>query len=173
MRPGNGLRRTPMRRSSSLTPGPGLARTVPLRSSSPERAAAPKTKSAPRRETGFSAAVKLACRTRAGDGDPAQARCEAHGGWLGLDFGDFQHIVARGMGGCKDPLINSAANCAFICRRCHDIAESRDPEMSRRGFWLPQGTDPRMVPMTLWDGGQVWRSVDGRYLTEAPEMSAA
>jgi len=109
-------------------------------------------------------------------GDPSQARCEAHGGWLGSHGGDFQHVMARGMGGCKDPLINSAANCALLCRRCHDLAEARDPHMEAAGFWARQGTDPRMVPMMLasehGSGILVWRSMDGRYLFEAPELAA-
>ena len=181
VRPGNGLRRPPLRRSSSLTPGPGLARTVPLRSSSPERAAAPKAKSAPRRETGFSAAVKLACRTRAGGGDLEQARCECCGIWLGRYGGQIQHIVARGMGGTSNPVLSTAANAALLCGTAqsgdHGLAESRDREMGAKGFWLPQGTDPRMVPMMLASehgpGVLVWRSEDGRYLFDAPEMSAA
>jgi len=84
--------------------------------------------------------------------------------------------MARGMGGCKDPLINSAANCALLCRRCHDLAEARDPHMEAAGFWARQGTDPRMVPMMLasehGSGILVWRSMDGRYLFEAPELAA-
>jgi hypothetical protein len=81
------------------------------------------------------------------------------------------------MGGTSNPLLSTPANAALLCRDCHRIAESRDREMGARGFWLPQGTDPRMVPMMLasehGSGVLVWRSVDGSYLLEAPEVAAA
>lgn len=129
-----------------------------------------------RAEAQFSRRTRLAVRTRAGNGDPTQARCEADGVFLGLHAGDYQHLVARGMGGSRDPLLGTAANCALLCRRCHDLAESRDREMGARGFWLPQGTDPRAIPMTLGgaEGGViVWRDVSGGYLFEAPRLEAA
>jgi hypothetical protein len=124
--------------------------------------------------SGFSPRVRLLVRTRAGGGFAGDACCEAHGGWLGEHGGEIQHIVARGMGGCKLPVINSCANAALLCRECHRRAEARDPRMRERGFWLPQGTDPRLMPMTLFGGVVVWRSeTEPRYLYEAPEMSAA
>mgnify|MGYP001564860759 FL=1 len=46
--------------------------------------------------------------------------------------------------------------------------------MRAKGFWLPQGTDPRLVPMTLWSGESVWRLEHGTdYLFEAPEGAEA
>jgi hypothetical protein len=129
------------------------------------------------RSTGFSRAVKLLVRTRAGNGCADEARCEACGLWLGRRHGECQHLVARGMGGTSNPLLSTPANAALLCRDCHRTAESRDRETGARGFWLPQGTDPRMVPMMLasehGSGVLVWRSEDGRYLTEAPEVRAA
>lgn len=136
-----------------------------------------------RPETGFSRAVKLAVRTRAGSGDPDQARCECCGIWLGRYGGQVQHIVARGMGGTSNPVLSTAANGALLAGTaqsgCHGLAESRDLGMKRKGFWLPQGTDPRMVPMVLWSGRRVYRAVDGLgpdgtgYLTGAPQEVAA
>ena len=178
------------------TPMP--ARTVPLAARTPLRAGAGlrsgpwpgsvlllppggvrEVKNTPRKKstTGFSAAVKLAVRTRAGNGDPDEARCECCGIWLGRHGGQVQHIVARGMGGTSNPVLKTAANGALLCGTAqsgdHGLAESRDREMGVKGFWLPQGTDPRTVPMTLWSGGTVWRSGDGRYLTEQPEGAVA
>jgi len=119
--------------------------------------------------TEFSRAVRLAVRTRAGSGDPDQAVCEACGTWLGGDRGQFQHIVARGMGGSGDPLIGSAANAALMSGTpqsgCHGRAEAGDAEMY--GFWLPFGTDPRTKSMRLYDGRVVFRSTDGLYLARA------
>jgi hypothetical protein len=132
---------------------------------------------AARRETGFPRQVKLLVRKRAGDGDPNDAQCEACPAWLGPDGGEIQHIVARGMGGTSLAVKNSAANAALLCYRCHRLAESRDPEMRAKGFWLPQGSDPRLEPMMLFSaygsGVLVWRSEDGGYLLAAPEGLAA
>ena len=60
----------------------------------------------PRRATGFPARVKLAVRIRAGMGDAADGCCEACGKWCGrlpdgAFLGQIQHIIGRGMGGCK------------------------------------------------------------------------
>lgn len=111
------------------------------------------------------------------------ALCEACGAPVGQHGGDYQHIVARGMGGCKRAVIGSAANCALLCRRCHDLCEARDPHMEAAGFWARQGTDPRLLPMMLAsEGGSgvtVWRAEDGKgpdgtgYLFGAPKELAA
>jgi len=84
------------------------------------------------------------------------------------------------MGGTSNPVLKTAANGALLAGTaqsgCHGRAEQRDREMGAKGFWLPQGTDPRMVPMMLasehGSGILVWRSEDGRYLFEAPELAA-
>lgn len=129
--------------------------------------------------TGFSPRVRRLVRTRAGGGDAHDACCEACGIWLGEHGGQVQHIVARGMGGCKLPVIGSPANGAALCGLtardgCHGLAERRDRTMRERGFWLPQGTDPRLMPMTLFGGVVVWRSeTEPRYLYEPPRSEAA
>jgi hypothetical protein len=124
--------------------------------------------------------VKLAVRARAGNGSAEEAQCEACGIWLGKYEGQIQHIVARGMGGTSNPVLSTAANGALLCGTPqsgdHGLAESRDPEMGARGFWLPQGSDPRLEPMMLHSahgsGVLVWRSEDGRYLLEPPAVAA-
>ena len=127
--------------------------------------------------TGFSPRVRKLVRTRAGNGDLFNACCECCGIWLGEHGGQIQHIVARGMGGTSNPVLSTAANAALLCGTAqtgdHGRAERRDPEMKDRGFWLPQGTDPRLTPMTLLGGVVVWRSEDGRYLDEPPIEVAA
>ena len=135
-------------------------------------------KDGPRGE--FSAATKLLVRKRAGNGLAEDAMCEACGIGLGRRWGQVHHIVNRGMGGSRDEVINSAANAALLCgtpvRGCHGLATALDEEMGARGFWLPQGTDPRTVPMMLasehGSGISVWRSADGSYLFEAPAVAA-
>jgi 5-methylcytosine-specific restriction enzyme A len=125
-----------------------------------------------RRDTGFSPAVRLGCRTRAGAGDPEQARCEAHGGFLGLHGGEIQHRRARGRGGSRDPLTASVANAALLCRPCHDLAEARDPGMGPdgAGFWIWSWQSPLEVPVLLAaaDGSfRAWFTADGGYSTSA------
>ena len=134
---------------------------------------------------GFSERVRLLVRTRAGGGDPHDACCEACGIWLGEDKGQVQHRVARGSGGCKDPVINSPANAALLCGTpftgCHGACEARDKpaamEMNTRGFWIKHGTtlefDPRYVKVILLGGVEQWLSEDGRYLDEPPIEEAA
>lgn len=128
--------------------------------------------------TGFSPRVRKLVRTRAGGGDLFLACCECCGIWLGEHGGQIQHIVARGMGGTSNPVLKTAANGTLLCGTAqtgdHGRAERRDPEMRKRGFWLPQGTDPRLAPMTLLGGVEVWRSeTEARYLYEPPELVAA
>ena len=131
----------------------------------------------------FSGRVRLLVRIRAGAGDAFEAQCESCGIWLGRHGGQIQHIVARGMGGTSDPVLRTAVNAALLCgtpddkTTCHGLAESRDPGMRERGFWLPQGSGPRIEPMRLHSphgsGVLVWRSEDGRYLYSPPEGVAA
>ncbi len=138
---------------------------------------------AARKRTGFSRDVKLQVRTRAGQGDADSAVCECCGIWLGRYEGQVQHVVARGMGGTSNPVLGTAANGALLCGTPqsgdHGLAESRNTRMRAKGFWLPQGTDPRLVSMTLWTGVRVWRAEDGKgpdgtgYLYEAPGSVAA
>ena len=95
----------------------------------------------------------------------------------------MQHRVARGQGGCKDPVINGAANAALMCGTaftgCHGLAESRKAEhrMEARGFVIRHGKgpefDPRYVPLILLGGVEVWLSEDGRYLYDQPQEAAA
>lgn len=133
----------------------------------------------PAEHTGFSAAVRLLVRQRAGSGDALDAMCESCGIYLGRLLGECQHVVARGIGGTSLAIMNSAANGALLCGSavlrsgCHGAAEKRDPEMELKGFYVKGRKDPRLVPMTLFDGRKVWRSEDGSYLDAAPLECAA
>ena len=129
--------------------------------------------------TGFSPRVRRLVRARAGSGYPENACCESCGVWLGETGGERQHRVARGAGGCKDPVINGPANCALMCYPCHRLAESRNPEVPdggprvRHPPRLGREFDPRFVPLVLLGDVEVWLSEDGRYLDEAPVEVAA
>ena len=131
--------------------------------------------------TGFPAAVKLAVRTRAGQGDPDAASCEACGLWLGREKGQIQHRVARGMGGTSLPVNNSPANGTLLCgtpfELCHGLCEKRDEGMNEEGFWLRAGEDPLETPILLHSqyGSEVtvWLGMDGEYHLQPPVGGAA
>lgn len=131
---------------------------------------------------GFSAAVKLAIRRRAGSGDASEALCESCGIWLGLHGGEVQHIICRGSGGTSLPEINSVRNGTLLCGSgalrtgCHGKAEDRDPEMYERGFWRKHGEKVGACPLMLHgrDGGFTrWLTADGGYSAEPPQDGAA
>ncbi len=133
------------------------------------------------RDTGFSQAVKLAVRTRAGGGDPDAARCEATGVWLGRHGGEVQHRVARLSGGrgSKAPWwFHTPANAALLSREAHRAAEAREREMGPdgKGFWLRSTQDATAEPVMLHgpDGGAtVYLGADGGYWLIPPERGAA
>jgi len=130
--------------------------------------------------TGFSPRVKKLVRIRAGSGYAGDACCESCGVHLGETGGEHQHRVARGTGGCKDPVVNGPANCALMCNTCHRRAESRKAEygMEARGFVIRHGVgpdfDPRFVPVILFGGVKRWLSeTEACYLHEPPVQEAA
>lgn len=174
-------------RSAPLAPGLPLARSAwPPRSVLP--AARPRPVAATRtRDTGFSAAVKLDTRKRAGLGDIDAAVCEACAIWLGRYGGQVQHIVARMMGGRgpKAPwwmwtVVDAALLCGTPETGDHGLCESRAAAMGPDGFgfWLPSTASPLAAPMTLYGrrpgrGIEVWRTADGKYSDQAPGTGAA
>lgn len=153
-----------------------LSRRAPLRAkSAPARTGRARK---PPKDTGFSDATRLLIRTRAGNGDPEEAACEACAIWLGLDGGQIQHIYARGQGGSRRWLYNSAANGALLCGTrytgCHQLCEDRDPHMNEAGFWRRRNAreKPGDYPVMLHgkDGGiTVWLAPDGGYSFKPPE----
>lgn len=152
-----------------------------LTASAPPGTVRPAGRKAPR-DTGFPAAVRLLIRTRAGNGDPQNARCEACGVWLGEHGGQIQHIYARGAGGSAGRLYRSAANGCLLCGTsatgCHGLCENRDPHMFEKGFWRRRNgqEQPGGYPVTLHGhgGGTIaWLTPGGRYAAAAPGEGAA
>jgi len=173
LKPGTSrLQRVPFPvRTSGLARGE-LARTVPV----------PGVKSAATRKARtssgeFPAKVKLQCRTRAGNGDPDVARCEATGVWLGRYGGEIQHRDARGMGGTSDPAAGSIVNAVLLSKEAHRLAESRDAQMNEEGFWLRNGQDPALTPILLHSehgsGITAWLGNDGEYHFDGPQREAS
>jgi len=150
---------------------------IKLRRESP-RHSAPSRYSLPqgRRSTHFPQRVKLAARTRAGDGDPYMARCEWCHVWLGRDGGEVRRRVADGS---TYPVLTSVANAVLLCGNrnegCSRKAARREFEAEAGGWFIRGGEgpehDPRRVPVLVsLDGSTVfrWLSEDGRYAAQAP-----
>jgi hypothetical protein len=133
----------------------------------------------------FSAAVKLQCRTRAGNGCAEDAQCEACGVWLGTHLGEIQHRLARGSGGSSDPVVSSIVNAVLLCGSgalktgCHGKCEKRYEDMHTEGFWLKHSEEehPAWTPILLHSsggsGGTYWLTADGSYSPYPPVGGAA
>jgi hypothetical protein len=81
------------------------------------------------------------------------------------------------MGGCSDPKIAfGMCNGISLCRKCHSVAERRDPLMHALGFWLETTEDPALAPVVvLTRSGRMrrWLTADGGWTADAPEGAAA
>jgi hypothetical protein len=151
-------------RTKPLKAGATLGRN-PAAAQSPRTAPTIRTVAAVRRarDTGFTPAQKLLIRTRAGNGDPAQARCEATGVFLGEHGGEIQHIQARGMGGSR--LRNNVANGVLLACAVHRLAEARDEHLHEQGFWRYSHEVPGPIMLHGQNGGVLaWLDDEGRYL---------
>lgn len=160
-------RGAPLQRRTEMPRGNGLRPVSVKRQQEPKR-------QAPRKETGFTPATKLLIRTRAGNGDPDQARCEATGVWLGRHGGEIQHRNARRLGGSR--LRNNVANGVLLSKAAHRLAESRSAHMHAAGMWLLSTEDSLQEPIMLHGlqgGVTVWLTDDGQYADSAPEDVAA
>ena len=129
----------------------------------------------PMRDTGPSQAVRRLILEREGM-RCAACRDSVTSGWFSI-----QHRHARGMGGTADPAANLPANLVLLCGSavtgCHGLAESRDPDMHARGFWLYSWEDPAAVPVILagerGSGVTAWLDNAGQYSFTEPEQAAA
>lgn len=90
---------------------------------------------------------------------------------------EVQHVIARGAGGTSDPVVAfGTANGVALCRDSHLLAESRDPEMYRLGFWRRQGEIPGMAPiyqLTEYGRLRLWLTADGGTTQADPRRAAA
>lgn len=102
--------------------------------------------------TAFDRDLKLAIWQR----DNGQCfRC-GHAVWQG----DVHHRKARGMGGSKDPRLNSPANLLLLCRGCHDWVETHRAPARVFGWLLRDVADAEATPALGHDG--VWYVLDSR-----------
>ena len=165
-----------LHRNRPLLPGQPLQRTADMsRDVIPTRKVADRPAPARKTGSGFPAKVKLAVRSRAGNGDPDQARCEACSRWLGRNGGQVHHRQNRQMGGSRTR--NGIQNASLLCGDpyclCHGEATALTARMRDAGFVLNSGQDPAEVPIRLHGGPVVWLTVTGGYSTNPPEGASA
>lgn len=109
------------------------------------------------RYTGPDAQTRLTVQNR------FAGRCARCGqvGWT------VHHRKPRGMGGSRDPAINSAANLLWLCgdgvRGCHGWIESNRNTARANGWLVPYAQDAATIPVLLWDGRRVLLDHDGTY----------
>lgn len=79
-------------------------------------------------------------------------RCERCGTDDSLRW-SFHHRKPRGMGGSRDPLINSPANIILLCgsgtEGCHGWVESNRWQSYDEGLLVHRNDDPEEIPVTL------------------------
>lgn len=62
---------------------------------------------------------------------------------------EMHHRRARGMGGDKGQVTNSAANCLHLCSGCHRMIEANPARAYESGWKVKQWEDPREVPVEV------------------------
>jgi len=82
-------------------------------------------------------------------------RCEKCGTRSSLRW-SIHHRIPRGMGGSKNPILNSPANLLLLCgsgtEGCHGWVESNRTESYAAGLLLRRWQDPLQEPVTLHHG---------------------
>lgn len=85
-----------------------------------------------------------------------QYRCARCGRHIATYAASIQHRKPRGMGGTKDPSINSPANLILLCgdgvRGCHGHIEQHREEAKQDGYGVAWWEDPTIIPVKYWDG---------------------
>lgn len=85
---------------------------------------------------------------------------------------ELQHVRCRGMGGSRNPAINSPANLVWLCRPCHRLAEARVELMNVGGYWKYSWQKPGPVYYATEGAWYVLGDDGTRTRTQAPARSA-
>lgn len=149
------LRRTPLSRKTPF------ASKAPLPTREQIKRAQPVQR--PPRKTGPAQATRNSVVTR------AAARCERCGSGSPTNI---HHRKPRGMGGTRDPEINSPANLMLLCGSgttgCHGWIESHRQEAMLEGWIVPRTANPADAPVRVWGAGWVKLLPNGHYEPSRP-----
>lgn len=80
----------------------------------------------------------------------------------------IHHRKPRGMGGTRDPLINSTANLILLCQDCHGWVESNRTAAREQGWLVSQHADPRYQPIDH-EGRLTFLTEDGTAVYTRPQ----
>jgi len=161
------VKRSPLKR------GEGPTRRTPLKPTEGIPTAKSLKRGEPRpriqRDTGPAADVRRLVIAR------ANGCCERCGKTVTGQY-SIHHRKPRGMGGTKDPAINSPANLLLLCGSatspdgCHTAVERFRASAVTTGFVVAQSADPEAVPVKMRNGWWLLRSDGTRVPTVRPEI---
>lgn len=82
------------------------------------------------------------------------------------------HRLRASQGGKVEPS-NLLVFLGWGGEACHGRIDSRrEPRDEEKGLTVRSWQDPALIPVTLFDGRQVWLTPDGHYADESPEGAA-
>ena len=64
----------------------------------------------------------------------------------------IHHRKPRGMGGTRDPAINSMSNLVLLCQTCHGWIEQHRTQARELGWLVSQHADPIDIPVDTFHG---------------------
>lgn len=77
----------------------------------------------------------------------------------------IHHRQPRGLGGTRNPDINSPANLISLCAECHHYIEINRVKSRLAGWLVSHWDDPKEIPIST-PSGLVWLTDDGRVIKE-------
>lgn len=86
-------------------------------------------------------------RTRQGVIDRDERRCRR----CRAPMAHLHHRKPRGLGGSRDPLINSPANLVCLCAGCHEWIERHRTESYDTGWLVHRRESPSDIPLLVGD----------------------
>lgn len=93
--------------------------------------------------------------------------------FCGLQYQEVHHRYRRGMGGSRDPEINSPVNLLCLCMVHHREAESRRTEVAEPyGLCVPNLPGAFLTPVRAWFGWAL-PTTGGTWLRIAPGYAFA
>lgn len=144
------MRRSPLSRKTPLVAKAGFTSREQLKKAQPVQR--------PPRKTGPTQETRQAVIAR------AFSRCERCGT---VGAGNIHHRKPRGMGGSRDPGINSVCNLMLLCGSgttgCHGWVESHRQDAMAEGWLVPRTADPAGAPVKIWGIGWVKLTAAGHY----------